>query len=57
MTGFAFGWVLLPLALVIDLGAGDPPWLPHPIRLMMLSTLLSAVLMTGLHVLVLGLKL
>ncbi len=34
MTGFAFGWVLLPLALVIDLAAGDPPRLPHPIRLM-----------------------
>jgi len=34
MTGFAFGWVMLPLALVIDLAVGDPPWLPHPIRLM-----------------------
>ena len=34
MTGFAFVCTIIPLALVIDLAAGDPPWLPHPIRLM-----------------------
>ncbi|MFP4226612.1 MAG: adenosylcobinamide-phosphate synthase CbiB [Desulfobacterales bacterium] len=34
MTGFASGWMMLPLAMVIDLAVGDPPWLPHPIRLM-----------------------
>ena len=27
-------WYILPLALIIDLAAGDPYWLPHPVRLM-----------------------
>lgn len=34
MSAAAFAWAILPLALVIDLAIGDPPRLPHPIRLM-----------------------
>ncbi len=27
-------WYILPLAVLFDLAAGDPRWLPHPVRLM-----------------------
>lgn len=34
MTVICYSWAILPLALGIDLAAGDPRWFPHPVRLM-----------------------
>jgi len=34
MTAAYLPLAAIALALVLDLAAGDPPWLPHPIRLM-----------------------
>lgn len=34
MTLLAMAWYVLPAAVAIDLAAGDPPGLPHPVRLM-----------------------
>lgn len=34
MTLLGMAWYVLPAAVAVDLAAGDPPGLPHPVRLM-----------------------